>query len=507
MGQNIQQAQFTATDHERFNHKIRDNLRALEQLLDRPGFGVGADSLGAELEFYLVDEQGRPAPYNRSILDAYSETQAKTQASNGCQSNLTPELNKFNLEYNLHPQAFKGTPFLQFRQELAREMAAVNTLAQSHQAELIPIGILPTLRLEDFGQHAMTELPRYQVMDQALRRLRGAPFNIDIDGPEPLHLEWDDVTLEGANTSLQIHWRINPEQFAGTFNAIQLLTPVVLGLAANSPYLFGHQLWEETRIALFKQSIDCREATPEERRYPARVYFGHGWIHSSALELFASTVTLFPPIMPVCSEQDPLQALQQNQLPELNELKLHQGTTWPWNRAVYDHHEGGHIRIEMRALPAGPSLEDMNANAAFLLGSALALRDSMVERTRLLPFRLAESNFYRAAQYGLDAELVWPSSSKIKLVDYPLLELAERLLPLARDALLAHGMAAQECKTLMSNIQHRIEQRINGSRWQTQMTSRFEHQGLSRQQALSAMFQQYRQQFRGGLSISEWGYD
>jgi hypothetical protein len=54
-------------------------------------------------------------------------------------------------------------------------------------------------------------------------------------------------------------------------------------------------------------------------------------------------------------------------VPALEELRLHQGTVWRWNRAIYDPAEGGHLRIEMRALPAGPTVIDMLANAAFLL--------------------------------------------------------------------------------------------------------------------------------------------
>src|SRR4029453_16043464 len=59
--------------------------------------------------------------------------------------------------------------------------------------------------------------------------------------------------------------------------------------------------------------------------------------------------------------------------PGLGELRLHQGTVWRWNRAIYDPAGGGHLRVEMRALPAGPTVVDMLANAAFLVGLTLAL--------------------------------------------------------------------------------------------------------------------------------------
>ena len=492
MGIEIRQDTFTEEDFDRFNEKIRDNLHALQQLLDQPGFGVGEDSLGAELEFYLVDQGGDPAPCNEAILKAASNPQ------------LTPELNRFNLEYNLKPHAFTGSPFTAFEQELHQAIATTNNFSAQQGAQLLPIGILPTAQLGQFGAHMMTDQPRYRAMDNALRRLRGAPFEVHIDGKPPLNLSWDDVTLEGANTSFQLHWRLNPDQFANSFNAVQLVTPVALALAANSPLLFGHELWQETRIALFKQSIDCRDENHAQRKYPPRVYFGNGWLRQGALELFASTVALFPPIMPVLHQEDPLQALAQGKLPELHELKLHQGSTWPWNRAIYDHHDGGHVRMEMRALPAGPSLQDMSATGAFILGSALALRDSMPDRTNLLPFKFAEHNFYRAAQHGLDAILLWPSSSQIKVVEYEVLELARRLVPMAEDALQQAGMDHKEAKRLMDNIRDRIRARTNGAQWQLRVLHKLVATGLNAVAARHQMLERYRQNFYSNQTISQW---
>ncbi|MAR91567.1 MAG: glutamate-cysteine ligase family protein [Pseudomonadota bacterium] len=492
MGIEIRQDNFRQEDYDQFNAKIRENLKALEQLLARPGFGEGEESLGAELEFYLVDPQGQPVPCNQKIL---------ARADNG---QLTPELNRFNLEYNLRPQPFRGAPFAAFERELQRALRDTNQVAAEFGAELLPIGILPTAELAHFGHHMMTDQPRYRAMDNALRRLRGAPFEVDIDGRPPLRLQWDDVTLEGANTSFQLHWRLNPAEFVNSFNAVQLVTPIALALAANSPLLFGHELWQETRIALFKQSIDCRNEDRSQRKYPPRVYFGNGWLRQSALELFASTVALFPPIMPVTHPEHPLAELRAGRLPQLHELRLHQGSTWPWNRAIYDHHDGGHVRMEVRALPAGPSLEDMSATAAFLLGSALALRDSMPDRINLLPFKFAEHNFYRAAHRGLEATLLWPSSSQIKVVEYEVLELARRLIPMAREALEQAGMEAGEAKRLLDNIQARVAIPTNGAHWQLTLLHKLQQSGLDANTARREMLRHYRRNFYSFRPLSQW---
>ncbi|MDC0435532.1 hypothetical protein OAM69_07855, partial [bacterium] len=69
MGQLIDKTEFSAEEHERFRSRLALNLLSLHRLLDRPGFGEGPRSLGAELELYLVDEQGRPLPKNLELLE------------------------------------------------------------------------------------------------------------------------------------------------------------------------------------------------------------------------------------------------------------------------------------------------------------------------------------------------------------------------------------------------------------------------------------------------------
>src|SRR6185295_670300 len=156
------------------------------------------------------------------------------------------------------------------------------------------------------------------------------------------------------------------------------------------------RLWEETRVALFRQATDDRRDPSVEWR-PARVSFGHGWVRHGALELFAESVLQHAPLLPIASDEDARARVRAGDVPELVELRLHQGTIWRWNRAVYDPTAGGHLRIELRALPAGPSLPDMLANAAFLLGLTLALAPDAERLVTALTFGQARLNFYAAA--------------------------------------------------------------------------------------------------------------
>ena len=490
MGPSIKTTEFAPEEFERFAAKVRTDLKALTRLLNRPGFGEGASSIGAEVEFYIVNPALRVQPINTEIAARVQDPQ------------LTVELNRFNLEYNLSPQAFKGSPFARTEQELLSAIQRINQHAASLDGELVPIGILPTLRQSDMGAKAMTDEPRYHALSKALIQQRGEPFSIHIGGNDVINLEADDVYMEGANTSFQLHWRVPAHRFADYFNAVQLVTPVVLALASNSPSLFGHHLWDETRIALFKQSIDSRSPNHKTWRHPPRVYYGNGWTRS-AWELFAASASLYPPIIPLMSEEDPMAVIDRGDVPKLAELRLHQGTTWPWNRAIYDHTEGGHLRIEIRSMPAGPTAADMCANGLFIIGAALAVLDDIHHLTSILPFHYTEHNFYRAAKYGVGAEIIWPHKNQVQLQDTPLLNVARDLLPRARDALAQTAVDESEIHRLLGIIEGRIETAMSGARWQRQITESL-FKSLSPDEAFQTMLSLYMANQKTNTPLHEW---
>jgi hypothetical protein len=128
-------------------------------------------------------------------------------------------------------------------------------------------------------------------VSSGLRRLRQDPFRLCIAGEDPLELASEDVALEGATSSFQVHLRVDPAEFTRTYNAVQLATAPVLAVSGNSPTFLGRRLWEETRIAVFKQSVDDRQGR-EPRRRLSRTALGTGWLRGGALELFAESVRL-----------------------------------------------------------------------------------------------------------------------------------------------------------------------------------------------------------------------
>ncbi len=491
MGLSIDRDEFCAADFELFAQRLQQCLRVLRQLVRSPGFGVGATTIGAELEVSIVDERGLPLPLNRRMLADALDPQ------------LQLEIDRFNLEYNLNPLEIAGRSFTRLHRQLDDAVAAMDRAARKHAGRLAVIGILPTLRKKDLSPEALTNLPRYRALAAGVRRLRQAPFQINIRGEDHLVTTSESVTLEGGATSFQIHLRIAPERFADTFNAAQLVTPLAVAIGANSPLFLGHRLWDETRIALFKQAVDSRAPGAVEWRRAARVPFGHGWAREGAYELFAESVSLFPPLLPASSEEDPEAVFANGGMPALTELRLHQSTTWQWNRPVFDPAYGGHLRLEMRALPAGPTAVDMTANAAFLLGMTLGMRDRMNGLMPAMPFQYAEYNFYRAAQHGLDGQLLWPTEQPVSPRERSVHDLIDEMLPVAADGLSACGVDPADIGTYLAPIDERLRAATNGARWQRRMLAdlRERHPG---DEAIRLMLARYLQQSSTGKAVHSW---
>jgi gamma-glutamyl:cysteine ligase YbdK (ATP-grasp superfamily) len=491
MGQRITRTTFDAEDYARFHRRLAECLTTLGQLLERPGFGVGATTVGAELELFLVDKRGRPLFQNDAVRAAVNDPR------------ISFEIDRFNLEVNASPTAIHGHPFSVLGAELNLLLDRVGAAAARQGGRSALIGILPTLRESDLVDEAMSAAQRYHALNAGLRRMRaGDPFRIDVVGADHLQLASDGMALEGANTSFQVHLRVNPADFVRTFNAVQLATAPALAVACNSPTFLGHRLWDETRVALIKQSTDDRDGR-EPRRRIARVAFGTGWLRGGPLDLFAESVRSHEPLLPVLDNRHLSAAALESHAPSLAELRLHQGTVWRWNRAIYDPAGGGHLRIEMRALPAGPTVLDMLANAALLVGLSLSLANRDPDWTYQLSFERAEHNFLEAARHGLAAELSWPLERSGGVTTLPVDELVSELLPGARDGLVHAGVASDEADHLLDVIASRVATKQTGATWQRSTLAAVEPV-LGRDAGITAMFEQYLEYAASEEPVHTW---
>jgi CBS domain-containing protein len=268
--------------------------------------------------------------------------------------------------------------------------------------------------------------------------------------------------MESCNTSFQVHFQTSPAEFATHYNLAQAITAPVLAAAVNSPLLFGHRLWQETRVALFQHSTDARSPNQMARSQPTRVSFGDRWIDHSVIELFHEQISRFRPIMITRPDENPFQVLSRGETPALSALRMHNGTVWRWNRACYGVADGiAHLRIENRALPSGPTTQDEIANAAFFVGLMVAGPGEYGEISKRLSFDDAKTNFFTAARYGLHAQLKWVDDESFSATALIL----DKLLPLARAGLKQAGIESTDIDTYLGLLEERVRSGQTGSQW------------------------------------------
>jgi CBS domain-containing protein/gamma-glutamyl:cysteine ligase YbdK (ATP-grasp superfamily) len=414
------------------------------------GFETGVARIGAEQEMFLVDRNMRPAPISLEVLDHAKD------------SRLTTEIARFNLEANLTPLSLTGRCFQQMEKELNELLSLVRKSAETFGADVLLSGILPTLQKSDLTLENLAPIPRYSQLNEGVMRLRGGPFSIHIKGLDELQISHDNVMMESCNTSFQVHFQTSPAEFASHYNMAQAITAPVLAAAVNSPLLFGHRLWQETRVALFQHSIDSRSRTQLARGQPTRVSFGDRWLKNSVVELFHDQISRFRPIMITQPDEDPFQLLARGETPLLSALRMHNGTVWRWNRACYGVADGiAHLRIENRALPSGPTVQDEMANAAFFVGLMIALPPEYGEIAKRLSFDDAKENFFAAARNGLNAQLKWLDGKSISATSLILNE----LLPLARAGLKDARVDSSDIDKYLGVLEERVRSGQTGAQW------------------------------------------
>jgi hypothetical protein len=254
---------------------------------------------------------------------------------------------------------------------------------------------------------------------------------------------------------------VSPDDFAAYWNASQAIAGVQLAVGANSPFLLGKELWRETRIALFEQATDTRSEELKVQGVRPRVWFGERWINS-IFDLFEENVRYFPALLPIVEDEDPRAVIDRGDTPALGELRLHNGTIYRWNRPIYDVvGDRPHLRVENRVLPAGPTVVDTMANAAFYFGLVRALVHDERPLWSQMSFSAAEENFHVAARDGIDASLYWPTLGSVPATELVL----RRLLPLAHRGLDSAGVDPADRDRLLGIVQQRCVTGHNGATW------------------------------------------
>ncbi|ORB30871.1 glutamate--cysteine ligase [Mycolicibacterium parafortuitum] len=484
----LKQTEFSRAHRREYRRKVQLCLDVFETMLAQASFDFEKPLTGMEIECNLVDSAYQPAMNNSEVLASIADPAYQT------------ELGAYNIEFNVPPRRLPGRAALDLEADVRASLNAAEAKAGADGSHIVMIGILPTLMPEHLTGEWMSESSRYQALNDSIFTARGEDIMIDIAGPERLSLQTASIAPESACTSMQLHLQVSPADFANNWNAAQVLAGPQLAVGANSPYFFGHHLWAETRIELFTQATDTRPDELKTQGVRPRVWFGERWI-TSIFDLFEENVRYFPSLLPELSDEDPAAELAAGRTPELSELRLHNGTIYRWNRPVYDIVNGRpHLRVENRVLPAGPTVLDMMANAAFYYGVLRTLSEEDRPLWTKMSFAAAEANFVAAAHHGMDARLYWPGVGEVTPDELVL----RQLLPLAEEGLRRWEVSAEVRDRYLGVIEGRAKTGRNGASWQSSTVTALQGRGMSRPEALAEMLRLYCERMHTNEPVHTW---
>ncbi|MTB53556.1 CBS domain-containing protein [Lewinella sp. W8] len=474
-------------DHRKAYLSHLDDLAAFEMMLEEGLFDEGPAWIGAEQELCLVGKDYQASTTALEVLDRIKDPR------------YTNELALYNLEANLDPLPLGGSCFRETEEQLLGLLDIGQAAAGSQEARILQCGILPTLKYRNLQFENMTPEPRYKTLSASLKALRGEDFQIYLQGADDLITSLNSVLFEACNTSFQLHLQIPSRDFVRQHNWSQMIAGPVLAACVNSPLLFGRELWAETRIAIFKQSLDTRSSSRNLRSKMARVYFGQDWLHHSAAEIWRNNLSRFPLLLTSDGFERATDVVRAGGTPKLRAVRLQNGTTYTWNRLCYGPTSPKpHLRIECRYIPAGPSTLDEIANFAFWTG---LMQGNDLEKG-LLPervdFKSVRDNFVKAARTGLGTTFDW--FGRLRTAKSLLLD---TLIPQARVGLERSGVDTRDIEKYLGVIHHRVTGETTGSSWTVRNFRSLEkaHGTAAAETALVRMMLEYQ---RENLPVHEW---
>jgi CBS domain-containing protein len=431
-----------------FLRHILHDIDAFDEMVKNKMFESGIQRIGAEQEFCITNRNWEPEDASSILLEVLND------------EHFTTELAKYNLELNLDPQELKEDAFERVEHQLRQSMGRAQTEAEKRNWHIILTGILPTITPRHIEFEHMTANPRFEELNRVMREHKGGDFELNIQGVDQLIAKHDSIVFEACNTSFQGHLQIEPDEAVAQYNWAQAISAPILAVSANSPLLLGKELWAETRIALFQQSIDIRSGSTLIREQQPRVTFGTRWVRESISEIFKEDIARFTFLVAGEIERDSLEELKAGRIPDLKALRMHNGTIYRWNRPCYGVANGvAHLRIENRYIPSGPTILDEMANFALWVGLMKGMPEEYSRLWEKMDFKRVKANFLRAAISGMETKLQWMG----KVVDTKDL-LLDELLPIAEDGLRKSGIDDASIRNYLGVIRQRLSSR-NGAQW------------------------------------------
>ncbi|MDX1627318.1 MAG: CBS domain-containing protein, partial [Fulvivirga sp.] len=348
----------------------------------------------------------------------------------------------------------------------------------------------PTLKKMDMELDNLTPNERSKAMIEAMKWLKKKNYSIRINGIDEISTTDFSNMFESCNTSFQIHYQLNPDEFVKKFNYALAIAAPVLAACTNSPILFAKRLWHETRIALFQQAVDTRESTEHLAKADLRVPFGDEWLEEPLTQIFEKDLAKYKLFLKHKDPENTKKVWEQGKIPQLVNLQTFNSSIFHWTRPCYGVLDGKpHLRIENRLLPAGPTIIDQVANTAFWTGLMHGMPDTYADLPNRMAFEDAKINTLKAARYGLTSQFRWIEGKKIKaakLIEKELLPIAEKGLAKAK---VHHG----DVEKYLQIIRDRVQSEQTGSQWMLDTWRELEmlETGEAKARSLTALIKKY----------------
>jgi gamma-glutamyl:cysteine ligase YbdK (ATP-grasp superfamily) len=466
-------ALFNKENFQKFNRQlIEEYVRLNDDIVKGVYNGDGQIRIGHELEGYILDNNLQPA--------RISETEEKNTPGTvtSCPfSVLVGEMSKrsegfmpagelggANYELNTKEKILTGEVFSREEKELLDKNKVVNDVLNSKNMHSYLTGIPETsteaaCSIDRIVRHPSKE-KRYRGINYGVLSYRGEKILISLqNGTRSYEQRFDSIMPEAICTSFQQHLQMTTPSLNGHryINAAAIVAAPLIAISANSPFVNGTgPLWKESRIPVFEQSIDSRNNL--ERTFgsdPGRGSFLSDY-YSDLREYYAETLRR-PALIPDLAFGKGAIAYPL--------LRLQLGTDWRWIRPVWHgkaDSENKYITLEFRPLSAGPTIKDMMSNSALYYGAMTYLLDKELDKEfkESVPFENIRSNFYTAAKYGLERNLVWRGNDEISAV-----EVLEDVFEMSRQGLRIANISEDDIGKYLAPVKRRIEQKMCPADW------------------------------------------
>ena len=471
MGQQVTARTFSREDRQRYRRKVRLSLDVFARMLSEARFHPEQRSFGLEIELNLTDDDGDPALVNAVALEAIADQAFQT------------ELGQFNVEINIPPRLLEGRVFSELEHDARASLNNAEERARTVGAHMMMIGILPTIGPQHLHAESFSSNPRYQLLNEQIFAARGEDLEISIDGVERLSIHADTIAPEAACTSVQLHQQVEPEAFAAHWNAAQAI--------AGDPGRGGGEL-----AVLLRQGAVARDphrAVRAGHRHPPGGAEDPGRAAARVVRRALDHVDL----RPVRGERA---ATSRRCCPSartrIRSRRWSGATSRGWRscdcttarstagtaRSTTSSATSRTCGWRTACCPAGPTVVDIMANAAFYYGLLRVIAEEERPVWSQMSFSAAEENFHAGARGGIDARVYWPGLGEVPAAEL----VVRRLLPIAREGLERTAIDPADADRLLGIIERRCVTLRNGASWQSEVFHHFYDKGMDRTQALQA---------------------